>query len=332
MMRSSVRDESDAGLAAESAIVTYTRVLPGSARGPAKRQEPFFDAEEVPPVVGDLRVDDMDRVMPSDKAPRVRRRGARGAVLIGAVALAIGMVVLAYAYGIATRVGSPPTAADASATAPASTARLGAGTAPDTALAPASNDTAALPPAGSDAASPTPAPAQAEPPQPRDRPQQAAHARVAEPVAPGSDGVPMDGDAALPDAGAQPALVAPVPTTAMPTAPNKVSPSATARIEPPPPTNAPPSDAKPAGSGDDLMVNIERLLTRDGATAATAASTPLAPAPAASDALPPLPDPNTVAVEPPPADVGAQTDSRLIPPADIPNVPPVPLRGATGIQ
>jgi len=158
----------------------------------------------------------------------------------------------------------------------------------------------------------------------------------------------MDGDAALPATGAQPALVAPVPTTVTPAAPKNVSPSTTARIEPPPVPKAPPGEAKPAGGGDDLMVNIERLLTRDGATAGgsvlpsngqatTVGPTPLAPAsdasaPTASDALPPLPDPSTVAIVPPPADVGPPADSRLIPPADIPNVPPAQLRGATGVQ
>jgi hypothetical protein len=356
-------------------VVTYSRLAPRGDPGPAERQEPFLDAREVPYRDDDLRAYDPDRAAGGDldavadglaEPRRARgggRRGGRGAVLIGTLALAAGMVILAYAYGVATRVDkSSP--ADASASAPAEAMRGTApaddaarsvpvtGNAPAAAFAPAPEEpaapavgtTAALPPAGS------PAAATAEPSQPQGQPDQAVGAPAAGPAASGSEGQPMDGDFALPAAGAQPALVAPVPATATPpataSAPAATEKPATARAEPPAAkaAAAKPADAKPADGSDDLMTNIERLLAHDTATtgaadqpaggATAAAPMPLAPAPAAApnDALPQLPDPNAVAAAPgaPPADVGPRLPGRLIPPADIPNVSPTDLGTGAG--
>ena len=163
---------------------------------------------------------------------------------------------------------------------------------------------------------------------------------VKAPAAAGADGAPMDGDVAQPSGGAKPALVAPVPVTATPAEPRKpATQPATASAEPPAPKAAPANGAKPAGTTDDLMANIEQLLKRDGATAgasgqpgespaASAGPAPLATAPAQPaaavtdpNALPLLPDPTAVA-DTPPADIGPQVPKRLIPPADIPNVTP----------
>ncbi len=312
-------------------MVTYSRLAARGGRGPAGRQEPYLEAREVPYRDDDLRAYDPERAAGSGLADAIdeldaprrgrRRRGAGGAVLVGAVALAAGMVILAYAYGIATRVDAPSAA---SVTAPGSavTSRgtLPAddaarsipvdGTVPATASAPAA-------PAG-DTATPLPAAQPAQPPAESPKP-----ATAAAPA--GSGGAPMDGDTT--QQAAKPALIAPVPATATPPAPVAL-PKVTASVESPP---AKPADSKPAASSDDLMANIERLLKRDAATAKPAATpaaaagpTPLAPVqPADPSALPQLPDPNAVATTPvPPADVGPPLDKRLIPPADIPNVPP----------
>ena len=317
-MMKRVRNEPDSGSAAEGAMVTYSR-LPRGGRSPAvpeepfERQEPFLDAREVPLRNDDLRAFDPDRaatgadgVVDDLEAPRrggrKRRRGGFAPVLIGAVALAAGMVILAYAYGVATRVDEPsPLSAGASATA-ADGATQTRGTL-----------------SGDDAARSIP---------------------VGAPTASGAAGTPMDGDVAQPSGGAQPALVAPVPATATPAQPRKpaIQP-ATASAEPPAAKaeSAPANNAKPADGADNLMANIERLLQRDGAAAgasdqpgaspaASAGPAPLAPAqPTAAvadpNALPLLPDPTAVAVTPP-ADIGPQLPKRLIPPADIPNVAP----------
>ena len=336
-MRKRVRNEPDSGPAAEGAMVTYSR-LPRGGHGPAgprepfERQEPFIEARQVPHRDDDLRAYDPDRAaigldgavddldVPRRGRGRKRRRGGFAPVLIGAVALAAGMVILAYAYGVATRVDEPsPLSAGASAGAPESAAGT-RGTL-----------------SGDDAARSIPVTGEAP----------AASASS------GSDGTPMDGDFAQPSGGAQPALVAPVPATATPAQPRKpAAQPTTARAEPPAAKtgSAPANDAKPADSGDNLMANIERILKRDGATAgasgqpgdspaASAGPTPLAPAQPAAvagpapgvtaqpaavadpNALPLLPDPTAVAVTPP-VDVAPPTDNRLIPPADIPNVTP----------
>ncbi len=334
-MRNRVRNEPDSGPAADGAMVTYSRVPrggrpPAEPQEPFERQEPYLDAREVPYQDDDLRaydperapggldgvVDDLD--VPRGRRGRGRRRGGgRVAVLIGALALAAGMVILAYAYGIATRVEAPsPLSAGMS-----TTGQDGAGTTRGTLSA---DDAArSIPvkgeaPAAALAPSPQPAAPQAD----TGAAQPPAESAKASP--PGAAGVPMDGDAGQPTGGAQPALVAPVPATATPAAPGQ------AAAPPAKAANAPPA----AGSTDDLMTNIERLLTRDGATAgasgqpgdgsaASAGPTSLAPAlqPAGSDGLPPLPDPNAVANAPAPT-TGPQAPNRLIPPADIPNVPP----------
>ena len=317
-MMKRVRNEPDSGSAAEGAMVTYSRLPRGGHRPaepeePFERQEPFLEAREVPLRNDDLRAYDPDRAVggldgavddleaPRRGRGRKRRRGGFGPVLIGAVALAAGMVILTYAYGIATRVDEPsPLSAGASATAPDDAAQTRGTLSAD--------DAARSIPVGSPAAS-------------------------------GADGTPMDGDFAQPAGGVQPALVAPVPASATPAQPPKpATQPATARAEPPAAKAASaPANAKPADGADNLMVNIERLLARDGATAGASAQpgdspaesagpAPLIPAqPAAAgadpNALPLLPDPTAVAVTPP-VDVGPQTNNRLIPPADIPNVTP----------
>ena len=327
-MRKRVRNEPDSGPAAEGAMVTYSR-LPRGGRGPAEprepveprepfeRQEPFIEARQVPHRDDDLRAYDPDRAaigldgavddLEAPRRGRKRRRGGFAPVLIGAVALAAGMVILAYAYGVATRVDEPsPLSAGASLGAPESAAGT-RGTL-----------------SGDDAARSIPVKGDAPPAS----------------AASGSDGTPMDGDVAQPSGGARPALVAPVPATATPAQPGKPAtrPAATARAEPPAAKtgSAPANNAKPADNADNLMANIERLLQRDGATAGAsgqpgdspAASAgpapPVAAQPAAvadPNALPLLPDPNAVATTPP-VDVAPPTDNRLIPPADIPNVAP----------
>ena len=339
-MRRRVRNDPDYGPADEAAVVTYSRLSSREARRAAERQEPYLDARQVPQRDDDLRAYDPDRVAGRgyddgvddlgdlDEPRRGRRRGARGAVLVGAVALAAGMVILAYAYGVATRVDVP---SSATATAPGATA-TSRGTLP-------AGDTAgSLPPDGNASATArAPAPASATPaggttaPLPAAEPA-AAPTQPAKPAATttasGSVGAPMDGDTA------QPALAAPVSTTATPPAP-VLAPKVTAKAAPPAPKPA----AKPASSTDDLMAHIESLLKHDAATAgaadqpaaapaapaATAGPTPLTPAaqPADPNALPQLPAPNALANTPvPPADIQPPPNGVPIPPADIPNVAP----------
>ncbi len=363
-MRRQVRNDPDRGPADDGAVVTYSRLSSRGGRGPAERQEPFLDAREVPYTDRDLRAYDperaeaggLDEAIDDLEAPRRgrggRRRGARGAVLVGAVALAAGMVILAYAYGIATRGGAPePSSAGASAALPGSAGDTrGTLSADDPARSiPASGEAPApAAPVGDRAAVPLPAEpatAAAKPPEPKTRPEKSASVPAA--ASSGAGGVPMDGDAA------QPALVAPVPATTTPAAPVEAAPPrATANAEPPPAkaadakaADSKAADNKQAGSGDDLMANIERLLKRDGATAGTsgqpgaapaaiAGPTPIVPAqptPVSDpNALPQLPDPNTTAATQPPA-APPPVDNRLIPPADIPNVAPTET-GTSGSQ
>ncbi len=359
-MRRRVRNEPDPGPMPEGTVITYSRV-PRDGGRPAERQEPYLDAREVPYRDDDLRAYDPERgrgdvdeavdelVEPRRGRVRGRRGGARGAVLLGAVALAAGMVILAYAYGIATRVDTPPPTTGATAAAPDGADAMrttlpaddAARSIPVTGAAPPADSAAApaAPADGTTATEPPPArpAATTVPPTPKPQPDQTASA----PAAAGAAGVPMDGDS-----GAQPALVAPVPVNTTPSVP-ETAPPATARAEPPPvkkPAAAPTADTgkaadtrKPANGTDDLMTNIERLLSRDAATAGAANQqpaadaatvpgepTPIVPQQQAGNAAPPLPDPNAPAAAGPvpPADVGPPLLNRLIPPADIPNVPP----------
>ncbi len=338
-MRRRVRNDPDHGPAEDGAVVTYSRLSARGGQGPSDRQEPYLEAREVPYRDTDLRAYDPERAardgfgaaaddLEAPRRGRGRRRGARGAVLVGAVALAAGMVILAYAYGIATRVEAP---SSASAVAPE-------GAAATRGTLPADDAARSIPVEGNaPAAALAPAPESAPPVGDTTVPLPAAQPPAT--AASGSNGVPMDGDVVQPAGGAQPALVAPVPATATPAAPAKAAETrATANAGPPPAKAAKPADSKPANNSDDLMAKIERLLQRDAATAdasgqpgaapaAAAAPTPIGPAQptAISDpnALPQLPDANTVANTPvPPADVGPSLGNRLIPPADIPNVAP----------
>lgn len=347
-----VRNELDSGPAEEGAIVTYSRLSRRGGRGSAERQEPFIEAREVP-LTDDLRAYDPERAAgapldgPIDDLaePRRgrRRRGGFGAVILGAIALAAGMVILAYAYGIATRVDvpsgavatTPDDAGPIRATLPADDAARSVPIDGNAPAAPEGDAAAALPAAQSPA----------EPPKPHIRSDQTANAPAAASEPAGSDGVPMDGDFALPSGGAQPALVAPVPATVTPPAPAGTEKAATpAPVAPAPakaasanPADTKPTATKPPGSGDDLMANIERLLQRDGAAgqpgdgaAASSGPMPLVVPPGTAqpgtsvgaDGLPLLPDPNGPVALTPPADVAPQQNNRLTPPADIPNVAP----------
>ncbi len=349
-MRFRVRNEPDVGPATEgAAVVTYSRLSRGR-RGEAERQEPVLEAREVPYVDGDLRAFDPERAADDLDRPKRgsgrRRRGGFGAVLIGTLALAAGMVILAYAYGVATRVDAPTaSSAGASASAPAGADTLHA-------TLPADDAARSIPAPGVVPAARVPA----EAAQPPAATHQAAREPAAAPVTGGSDGQPMDGDFALPAAdGPQPA-----PVASAPAAGKAVSPPATdiAKPRPSKAASAPPADktpadkkpaaaasvdskpaaGKPADGTDDLIANIEKLLQRDGATVPTPgqpAVNPVAPAgptsivpaqPAATadpGALPPLPDPNAAAARTP-------LDNRLLPPADIPNVPAAAT--GTGLQ
>lgn len=345
----------------EGAVVTYSRLKPRSAA--AERREPVLDAREVPFANDDLRAYDPERaegvtfddgIDDLDETPRRarRRRGVRGAIFVGAVALAAGMVILAYAYGVITRVdkSAPPSAATAGAPAAVDTrgtlpANDAARAVPVKGEAPAAE--AARPATAASAPAAAPAQAAAEPPTPKSRPTPAPQPAVpATATASGSVGVPMDGDTGQ---AAPPALVAPVSATATPAAPEKAAPAAAeptrtattgpaaARPTAVKPAEAKTSGAKPVDSNDALISNIERLLQRDtpatdasaqpaaGGSAAqphaVAAPTPLAAGqqPVSDpNALPQLPAPDTTTAVIPPADQPASNGP--VPPADIPNV------------
>lgn len=357
MTRSQLGDQPDHGPEADSAIVTYSRVSTRGRRGPKDRREPVDDrrepvleAREIPYANDDeLRAydpergaavldDDLDDLAPR-RGKRGRRRGARGAILIGAIALAAGMVILAYAYGLATRGGLPSASSADGAGAIRTTLPTDAAGSPADTTAPVAKDAVPV----RDAATPSPghvapAPAQAvpvTPPEPKARTEQAVREPAAAPVPRGTEGVPMDGDVA-PSAGrAQPALVAPVPTTTTPSAPKTATPKATAPTPAPAGTVQPSQAASPAGTTDSFDANIEQLLRRDGAASpASGQAVPGALAPAVSAPPPPvqqqtvvsdpatlptLPDPNAATPAPPVNLV--PPSSGPIPPADIPNVP-----------
>ena len=335
-MRFRLRRDRDADPAADAAIVTYSRLPPRSDRwADPDRREPVLEAEEVPLARGDFRVDRSHRAVPAfdnddtPERPR-RRRTGRGVAILGALAFAVGVMILAYAYGLATRLDGPAAPASASLGTPVTPdATLTSGSAvvdtgdgvrrisPDSgspaAAEPAATTTAALPPSGA-----VVQPSSASPPAPRERPAPATEQANA-PQPSSENGLPMDGEFAAPASG-QPAIVAPVPATTTPPAP-------AAAASTPKTAATPKSDA---GSGD-LMSNIELLLKRDGATAgapdqpAGGGAAPAGPAPLGTLAdAPPLPDPNAPATDltAPPADIGPQRPGLLLPPADIPNVPP----------
>ena len=265
--------------------MTYSRLSSRGGRGPAERQEPFLEARKVPYADGDLRAYDPDRAAArrlrrcgrrsGGAAPgRGRRRGVPWCVLVGVVALAAGMVILAYAYGIATRVD-------------AGRHRRAPATAPENAAAtrgtlPADDAARSIPASG---ARRRPCAGLARRPAWRRRACRRAGERSAavpaEAVGSRRSGRRADGRRCGHDGKrCQPALVAPVPATTTPprrsksrrprAEPPKAEPPTPRRRPPKPPTPNPPkaADNKPANSSDDLMANIERLLKRDGATAA----------------------------------------------------------------
>jgi hypothetical protein len=339
-MRFRVRNEPDPGPAPEGALITYSRLSPRGRRAAQEPREPVLEAREVPYVDGDLRAFDPERAAGSPLAgavddldePRRRRgRGSFGAVLLGTVALAAGMVILAYAYGIATRVDGPPLSS-----APATE---GAGTIRTT--LPGDDAARSVPMTGT-----APAAATANPPAAT---QKASGGPAAAPATEGADGLPMDGDFALrASAGARPAPAAAGDAASQPADAATNPPSSKAASASP--TEAKPADQRPAAaasadnqpadSTDDLMTNIERLLERDGATAgasgqpgdgsaASAGPTSLVPSAAGEqNAVPQLAEPSATTVTPQ-AGVGGRSN-RLIPPADIPNTTPADT--GTGVQ
>jgi hypothetical protein len=356
MTRSQLGDQPDRGPEADSAIVTYSRVSTRGRRSledrgepVGDRREPVLDAREIPYANDDeLRAydpergaavldDDLDDLAPR-RGRRGGRRGARGAILIGAIALAAGMVILAYAYGIATRGDLPSASSAGGAGAIRTTLPTDAAGAPADSTAPAAKDAVpvrdAATPSTNDAA---PAPAQAvpaTPPEPKARTEQAVREPAAARVPRGAEGVPMDGDVAPPVGGAQPALVAPVPTTTTPSAPKAATQKTTAPAPAPAEAAQPPQAASPAGTTDSFDASIERLLRRDGATSPASGQAAPVGAPTASvppppvqqqtvvsdpATLPTLPDPNAAAPAPPVNLVPPAGGP--IPPADIPNVP-----------
>ena len=363
-MRSGVRNEPDIGPQVEGAVVTYSRLSSRGRRAADERREPILEAREVPFAEGDLRAFDPERAGDDfEKPPRGRgrrRRGGFGPVLIGTLALAVGMVLLAYAYGVATRV-DVPSASTAGAPAPASD---GAAT------------IRATLPAADDAARSIPAPGDVPAPRTPDGTTEAAA-----PVPDGADGLPMDGQFALPaDDGAGPAAaIPPAPEVAPPpkpdarpqpskaakAAPAEAAPAATQPVVSAPASGKPaaaastdnqPAAGAPAGGSDDLIANIEKLLQRDGATAAGAgqpaavagqpetvidqpagfAGQPLdgAAAGGPTSVMPNQPtagfDPNALPQLPDPGTLPVTQGGRLVPPADIPNVPPAST--GTGLQ
>ena len=235
IMRFRLRRDRDADPAADAAIVTYSRLPPRSDRwADPDRREPVLEAEEVPLARGDFRVDPSHRAVPAfdnddtPERPR-RRRTGRGVAILGALAFAVGVMILAYAYGLATRLDGPAAPASASLGTPATPdATLTSGSAvvdtgdgvrrisPDSGSpAPAAGEattTAALPPSGA-----VVQPSSASPPAPRERPAPATEQANA-PHPSSENGLPMDGEFAAP-AGGQPAIVAPVPATTTPPAP-----------------------------------------------------------------------------------------------------------------
>ena len=119
-MRFRLRRDRDADPAADAAIVTYSRLPPRSDRwADPDRREPVLEAEEVPLARGDFRVDRSHRAVPAfdnddtPERPR-RRRTGRGVAILGALAFAVGVMILAYAYGLATRLDGPAAPASAS--------------------------------------------------------------------------------------------------------------------------------------------------------------------------------------------------------------------------
>ncbi len=372
MRRIALRNHRDADTAADGspAVVTYSRLSPRAERRwqDDDRAEPVFDAAEVPYLRAEPRegrgprargyeqIDPEDFTDEPGRPPR--RRAGRGIVLLGAVALAAGGTLLAYAYGVATSLDVPATTTVPANTVVAPEPSLTGGSAvvdtgdtirrvplgerpltdepasaatKDIGAPPASSGTtAALPPAEAAPAAP--------PPKPKARPQpaaiQPATGAAAAPEAPvptaiGSD-TPMDGEFAAP-VGAQPAISAPVPATIAP--PRAASAAAAAQA----PAAAAPATTGQGDGTDGLMANIEKLLQRD-APAATApapadSAAPGQPAPlgpfAGAQPLPDPNDPNAAAVDQngQPIPVGPR-GRLLLPPADIPGAP----ASGTGVQ
>ena len=353
-MRSRVRNEPDSGPEAEGAVVTYSRLSTRGRRDvderrtTEERQEPVLEARQVP-YEADLRAFDPERAGDDVAKPKRgrnrKRRGGFAAVLLGTLALAVGMVILAYAYGIATRVDGP-SAASASAPAPAS---QDAGSV--RAILPADDAARSVAAPGTVPAADAPAET-AQPPAATD---QASREPASTPVPEGADGTPMDGDFAMPAGdGAQPAAQTAKPS--QPATGEAASPPATEAAKPAPSkaASAPPADSKPAtasqpaaaaskpaadkpataasagnppdDSTDSLITNIEKLLQNDGATAEGAGQPSgnggSGPMPLASGQSTAIADPNAVPQLPDPTATSAQRNNRLIPPADIPNVSP----------
>jgi hypothetical protein len=326
-MRSDSQNKEDGMDSADNVVVTYSRVTPAPLEPPEPRARgPLFEGVEVPHVRADRRgppgIDpaSLDGIVPDAgelAAPRKRGRPLGRVVLLGVVALAAGIGILAVTFATAMRTapqkGTPPASAAVGTVPPAASASVPAaappaataavpprqvplgGKGPDFSSATIGPQPEARPASSAPAASATVAPAEATPPPPKARPEQSAKA------------------------------VAPVP-----------APAATPQASPP---------AQPRPGNSDFTANIERLLSRPVGDptppptpaalprnpvvvvpeAPPVAALPDAPMIGAADA-PPLPAPQIV----PPANIGTAPPSRFVPPADIPNVPPSGTGGGLG--
>ncbi len=321
-------------------LVTYSRVGPRPGRSvkraaaKAARVEPHIDAREVPwtsdpdPFVApDLRADPFD--LPRDRAaglgvdplaPPRRPRVLRTLVAVGAVALVVGLGVLAVSFGMAG-LGSrtAPVAAGGSAPTPLpaggdEATALPEGAVPAVREISLTGDAAAA--AGGGPAAPATSDAMAapvEPPVPRPRPDHVAVGAPALDSSAPAAVAPATADAAVPtDAPAaagggeadfiariEPTLATlPAEPSFAPAAPAVSAPAPVAVIEPSPTVAAePPASAewRPGATADgtplDWSPTLDTVPPVDALPVMTGAAA-LAPAPAANVPVPPADIPN----------------------------------------
>ena len=309
-MRADSQKKDEGMDAANGVVVTYSRVPPAHLEPPEETPRgPLFDAVEVPHVrpARGRRRGNVDSVVPesavahdNDDFATSRRRSPVGrVVLIGLVAFAAGLALLALTFATAMK-GTPTKLA-----VPA---------------------TAAAPDAAASAARQAP---------PGNGPAGPAAASIAQPETHSLTAAPVAGQPAA--SSATPAATAAAPADQVQPAPPppKARPKESAKAEPaPPPAQAAPpvaQSSQPASGNDAFTANIEKLLTRpalNGPPQSPAVVVPPAPPVAAvpgdvtvgSVEPPPLPPPADPFA--PPGNIGQPAPRGLVPPADIPNVPP----------